>query len=242
MFLVGLGSGAQLCLQPVANLFHKKWQGTVLASLSGAFQVSGLVFLILAEISSDRTKSYGGFAIILFILAISAFVILPNNQFMKYRDDDNSNPSGSHPETISDNDIDEKEVNIPRSSFKEYGKKTMGEDNAISDKPISNDQLSDREYTNDDHSEDKKEMNAIDLIMTWEYLNLVVWFSVQLTPLQYYIGTIGLQLQRKGDADGHYAKLFSTYYAGSALLAPTLGKIADVCGLGVGQGTSNLLK
>jgi len=41
MSFMGLGSGVQLCLQPVAGLFPKT-TGTVLASLSGAFQVSGL--------------------------------------------------------------------------------------------------------------------------------------------------------------------------------------------------------
>ena len=75
MFLIGLGSGSQLCLQPVAGLFSKS--GTVLASLSGAFQVSGLIFLALTSITDNRMHSFVGFAIIVALLGIVSAVMLP---------------------------------------------------------------------------------------------------------------------------------------------------------------------
>ena len=45
MLFLGMGSGAQLCVQPVTMLFQRT-QSTMMASLSGAFQLSGLVFLL----------------------------------------------------------------------------------------------------------------------------------------------------------------------------------------------------
>ena len=81
MFLVGTGSGAQLCLQPVAELFDAKYQGSILASLSGAFQVSGLMFLLLTTISHERKITFGSFVLLLCVLAVIAFCILPKSQF-----------------------------------------------------------------------------------------------------------------------------------------------------------------
>lgn len=53
MFVIGIGSGAQLCLQPVAGLFPR-YSGSILASLSGAAQLSGLVFFVLVEIGNRQ--------------------------------------------------------------------------------------------------------------------------------------------------------------------------------------------
>ena len=83
MLFVGLGSGSQLCVQPVAGLFHKKNQGTILASLSGAFQISGLIFLILTAISGNRRRSFGGYSGCLVLLTLITFILLPKKQFIK---------------------------------------------------------------------------------------------------------------------------------------------------------------
>lgn len=81
----------------------------------------------------------------------------------------------------------------------------------------------------------------MDLIRTWEYFLLVIWFSVQLVPLQYYVAAIGFQLERMGDDSGYYTSMFSIIYASSAVFAPILGKIADAAGLGCGQGIATVL-
>ncbi len=91
-FLVGLGSGGQLCLQPVAGLFPKKWQGTVLASLSGAFQISGLVYLVLKNITENRKVSYGYFALLLGIITICLWFVLPKTRFEKKEEIDEEKP------------------------------------------------------------------------------------------------------------------------------------------------------
>ena len=78
MFAVGLGSGVQLCVQPVAALFPE-CASTVMSALSGAFQVSGLVFLALTAGDEREIAFYvfSGAAVVLFCLC---YVMLPRGQ------------------------------------------------------------------------------------------------------------------------------------------------------------------
>ena len=77
LFFIGLGSGAQLCVQPVAGLFPNH-MGIVLAGLSGAFQVSGLVFLILTSNNgSNILLPFGIFAASIFLLMLVSAILLP---------------------------------------------------------------------------------------------------------------------------------------------------------------------
>jgi LAT3 family solute carrier family 43 protein 3 len=55
------------------------------------------------------------------------------------------------------------------------------------------------------------------------------------------VGSIGFQLESKGDADGFFTALFSILYASAALLAPFGGYLADVLGLAVTQAVATLL-
>lgn len=72
------------------------------------------------------------------------------------------------------------------------------------------------------------------------YISLVAWFSVCLVPMQYYFGSIGFQLEEKGDDDGFYTSLFTIVYAVAALVAPLGGMFSDRLGLGWAQGDSTL--
>jgi len=65
-----------------------------------------------------------------------------------------------------------------------------------------------------------------------EYIALVVWFSICLIPLQYYVGAIGFQLEQRGDADGKYTRMFSILYASVAGISPFVGTFTDAVGLG----------
>ena len=218
-FLVGLGSGGQLCLQPVASLFPKKWQGTLIASLSGAFQISGLIFLILVKITENRMYSYGSFVIVLFCLAMCSWYLLPKDQFVTETIVENTS---KHDSTVHD----DKETGIDLIT-----------QNAVDEKEgvisIYLQQEQDKEI--------REREKAIDLIKTWEYFLLLVWFSVILIPMQYYIGTIAFQLERKGDVNGIYTNIFSICYALAAIISPLMGKIADLAGVGATQLISTLL-
>jgi len=276
-FFVGLGSGGQLCLQPVASLFHKKWQGTILASLSGAFQISGLVFFVLTSLTQDRIKSFGGFAIFLLALAICSLFLLPKNQFLKFGNDDN------HHELVDIEKEERKEVLVQQSTTV-TGISVLNEnessiqDNNVNTEEQRSDLENDQMITRDDLPSNKLEESALfsdlideyntkngvpptgeninvnkseadddvdipvtDIIKSREYVLLIIWFSIQLIPAQYYIGTIGFQLELKGDNDGKYLNLFSILYACAAFFSPVLGKVSDIFGLGVTQSIATIL-
>ncbi|VEU34012.1 unnamed protein product [Pseudo-nitzschia multistriata] len=77
LFAIGLGSGGQLCLQPVAGLFPRH-TGVVLSTLSGAFQISGLGFLVLTRGGEGLGyRSFGIFAGCLLGLAVVSVLLLP---------------------------------------------------------------------------------------------------------------------------------------------------------------------
>jgi len=78
------------------------------------------------------------------------------------------------------------------------------------------------------------------ILIQKEYLALLAWFSLLIVPLQYYIGTIGYQLEKLGD-DGHYTNIFSITYASAAALAPFGGYLSDRLGLGLTQGLATSL-
>ena len=83
------------------------------------------------------------------------------------------------------------------------------------------------ENENDTHI---KNYGANNFIFTKEYIFLLLWFSLIVIPQQYYIATIGLQLERQGDTTSKHANLFSITHASVATLGPLFGKIADIFG------------
>ena len=62
-----------------------------------------------------------------------------------------------------------------------------------------------------------------------------------MTPAQYYVLSIGWQLERKGDDNGDYTRAFVVLYAASAALAPIGGAVADKYGVGFAQGLATAL-
>ncbi len=168
-FFVGLGAGGQLCLQPVAGLFPKEWQGTILASLSGAFQISGLVFLVLIQLTHNRKLSYGFFALLLFVISLCCLYLLPKDQFMNQK----KLLSVHQVDIVEDDDHNHAKEDDPST-------------------PPSPSTQTTKQY-------DLNETKAIELIKSMEYISLLLWFTIMLIPLQHYIGTIAFQLERKGD-------------------------------------------
>lgn len=228
-FFVGLGSGGMLCFQPVANLFTKKWQGTILASLSGAFQISGLVFYVLKETTLDRKYSFRYFSIVLLCLVVGSFLILPKKQFLLSNNsaiDQGSKSSRDHLSSTvdeeSNNEKDDNDFEAPSTSSS----------------------------SDDDHNDHstiqvmiikKKEVTIFDQITSLDYIFLVIWITTMLIPMQYYIGTIALQMERKGDTNGTYTNIYSIFYASSALITPLMGRLADATGPYVGQMIATIL-
>jgi len=76
LFAIGIGSGGQLCVQPVAGLFPGR-EGLVLSSLSGAFQISALVFPVLVVGDRPLRRSFAAFGAYVVLLLGLAAVLLP---------------------------------------------------------------------------------------------------------------------------------------------------------------------
>jgi MFS family permease len=67
MFAIGLGSGVQLCVLPVAGLFPES-SGIISSSLAGAFHISGILFLALTSGSKSRKVAFLNYSAALLLL------------------------------------------------------------------------------------------------------------------------------------------------------------------------------
>jgi len=230
-FLVGFGSGTQLCLQPVAGWFEDESQGVVLATTSGAFQVSGLVFWVLVEfVSRDRRVSLGGFAVVLCLVAMVGWRVLPVGQFVGGA----MKKSGGH--DIDDEEEERRINHDDNDNHSDNNEDRNGGENGLL--------VATQQAPHDNESGvgvGGGGGGVLSLMKTLEYILLLFWLSLLLIPLQYYVATIGFQLERKGDDNGRYIAFFPIMYASAAIFAPMFGKIADKFGLGIGQGLANTL-
>jgi len=263
LFLVGLGSGVQLCVQPVAGLFPDH-TGIVLSSLSGAFQVSGLVFLVLTsqQETSLRTSFFAFGACIVMLIVISAILLPRGDSFLLlpppkigFIDDEhsqNENEIELQTEISLRNGSDDEEIGgIGKQKGGQLRNETQYDesmenenDRAVelgeSDQEVEQKQVGEfvSKSSEDDLQSPSPPPTAWQQIQTPEYFFLVTWFSIGIVPMQYYVGIIGYQLEALGDHSGLYTDLFSYCFAGAAITAPLAGYIADKYGLGVAQGLS----
>lgn len=231
LFSVGLGSGVLLCVQPVAGLFPEN-SANVLFLLTGAFLMSGLVFLALTSAFASRQAGFVGYAMALFVLTILIWVVLPKEgSFAPKRrfvidknystvsltlEDDNEDTS--NPTESQDEDTDDIEMVFADSEASTNPLENFKVEPSVSSAP-----------------------SALQQMYSLEYLLLCVWFSVCIVPIQYYVGSIGFQLERKGDETGFYTDMFSFIYAGASVVAPFAGYVADNFGLGVSQAVATSL-
>ena len=198
MLFLGMGSGAQLCVQPVTGLFPER-SSTAMATLSGAFQISGLVFLLCSGIGGAGAGRLGAYlthaALVAALMMVAARALPAGNSFRLEEDDE----------------IDEKENIVDVGGSAGEAAPAPGEPRHFHKRSLR------------------------DLMMSDEYICLLVWFSVVVTPSQYYVLSIGYQLEQKGDADGEYTRAFTLMYGISAIFAPLGGAVADRFGIGFAQ-------
>jgi LAT3 family solute carrier family 43 protein 3 len=204
MLFLGMGSGAQLCVQPVTDLFPER-ASTAMATLSGAFQISGLVFLVCSGIGGAGAGRLGAylthvaFVAALFVVAARAL------------------PAGKSFQLEREEETDETEKIADARGAAREASPAPGEPRHF-------------------HKRSRR-----DLMMSDEYIGLLVWFSVVVTPSQYYVLSIGYQLEQKGDADGEYTRAFTLLYGFSAVFAPLGGAVADRFGVGFAQLVATVL-
>jgi LAT3 family solute carrier family 43 protein 3 len=219
LFVMSLGSGSYMVMLPVGSLFPG-CSNAIVSSLSGAFQVSGLVFMVLTNISASSdaitstTNAFVGYATVVACLALIAWWLLPAGGSFHLAEDDQNIKEESRPtsdnESSSDNNDDEGDCE-------------------------------DGEEINPAMQDNQLMMSKRQQIVSLEYIGLLLWFSICLIPLQYYVGSLGFQLENKGDDDGTYTNLFAIVFSAAAVVAPLGGYISDIIGLGLTQGLATVL-
>jgi MFS transporter, LAT3 family, solute carrier family 43, member 3 len=233
---IGLGSGVQLCSQPVASLFPQH-AGAVTTSLSGAFQISGLIFLALTIGSASRQTSFLIFAAsLVFLTVVSAFLFPLGGSFLL--DDvweEEKKKKQMVKTTLMSLDPSEDSTHVSAT----HPQRTHEDQKQSEEELELNDSSPDDPPQEPDMQAETK--TAMEQMKTMEYILLLVWFTVCLVPMQYYVGIIGYLLEEKGDDTGFFTNLFAWVYAGATIVSPFAGWLADKYGLGFSQGVATVL-
>lgn len=286
MFCMGLGTGVLLCVQPVCALFPN-YSSTAMASLSGAFQMSGMIFMILAAVGY-RKHAYLGYAVYVSLLAVVCMFMLPVTADFRARHDSNSYSNVSNvndenkyqeaPRNDTDNDDgngksterksiaqrvdiyintytdgDEENIDNNRDSYKKRG--SDEEADAFSAKEARKFSIT----VNDVVQQKRASMGITrfrtisrteglknghdkwDQLFSTEYRALLLWFCCCMPATQFYIMSIGFQLELWGDSKGIYSNVFIWAQGSVALIFPFTGRLADILGLGFMQGMATSL-
>lgn len=239
IFFLGCGSSVQLCLQPIAAFFPSRYHGFILSVLSGSFQMSGLVTSLLVA-GNERSLTYGIYSVFLVCLIAIALRILPDKN-IQFDNDTLEYQSCVVPSIVTSNGLSQNKHTIELNNtltknnfqdeyFDDSGHTnsndtcaTGGKDGGTSNNVNVGDSTTVIKYA---HNDLKNIMRSMD------YMLLILWFSVQVIPSQYYIGTIGYQLEKRGiDEDGHFSYMFPYVMALAALTSPIIGIIADNYGI-----------
>ena len=293
-FLVGLGSGAQLCVQPVADLFppHER---TVIGTLTGGIPISsGVVFLALTTgyKAGTRAARFTGYAMMMVIIAAIGMILLPLGQSFvlkksvrsgtrdkKSKDKLETAPTereatstlrgtndggrespgaveegnSTHVPIEEGAEAHDEEVGVGAQSGEEddnNGTPIEKETEADSDVEVgapagevgNTGKPKDPEAASADEDEESQNdpPTLLEQLKTAEYILLCSWYSICLIPLQYYVGSIGVQLRDRGDT-GFYTNLFSIILACTAITSPFAGLLAEKLGFGVTQGLATLM-
>eukprot|EP00977_Amphora_coffeiformis_P013683 scaffold3642_cov182-Amphora_coffeaeformis.AAC.10 len=245
LFAQGIGSGVQLCVQPVVADLFPTYAGAVLASLSGAFQISGLVYLLLTKLFATRRSGFLVYAALLVLLAVVAVWILPWG-LATSSNDATDKPEGQG-ELEADDDVeDDKVANskhptvVLEESELTEGSKQIHTKRSLPNGDSESQQAADGEPGNSG-TQQLSSPSAWDHVFSWKFLGLVQWFSLVITPLQYYVGALGFQLEEKGDDSGKYSDMYSILYGCAAVLSPAGGYLADKITLGAAHGMATSL-
>ncbi len=243
LVLVELGSGTQICVLPVAELFDNP--GMILGMFSGAFNVAALIYpFFFSLISIDRRLSMSLYTMIIFFLVIAGYILLPRGvSFLEQEDavlqkeDDEADEMKQFP--LDHNSLKCMEDFLPQASGLQETQKSSHKEKKLVNLELTptdagNSKLK-KNPTDAGNSKLKKNPTCWQQIATVEYIAVVTWATLLALPLQYYIGSIGFQLEEKGDEDGKYASFLSIFFAASSAFAPFGGLFSDRFGVGYTQ-------
>ena len=229
------GSGVQICVFPVAELFDNP--GVVLGLISGSFNLSAMLFPSLFAISKDRRLCIGGvYAIAIGLLGVIGYFLLPRGTSFLY------NSKDDRAEMIQEGDDNPGSASkcLSESSGAAAGEEEKKEDTHHTIEIIATTEAF-LTSSNDNFADHRNKVPATQQMKSNEYIFIVTWFVVAIVPLQFYAGSIAFQLEKKGDDQGKYASLFSIFYAASPVFSPFTGFLYDHFGAGVSQIVSTLV-
>lgn len=238
LVLIELGSGAQVCVLPVAELFEHS--GVVLGVLTGVFNVSALIFPLLFNfISKDRRAAFGAYGIFVGILAIISYAMLAQGLSFHIQSTYKDTDPGSD---IKKPSLSEKSSILLPQNDKENDSEQDGNKNFECEGSVANIGTEDFLPTSEqDTNNDDSKVSALEQMRSIEYVALLLWFNVSIVSLQYYAGSIGFHLVNKGDDSGKYETFFPILYAASAVFAPLIGLLSEYIGVGFTQATATIL-
>lgn len=223
MFCLGIGTGVLLCVQPVCALFPQS-ASTAMASLSGAFQVSGVVFMALDWMApNDRQTAFSGYAVYVALLACVCMKLLPKTA--KFRLSGGQAQAGSAVAAKGTGS---------RRRCSGSGSDVAAPTNDTADSRLR--ALSVERTEGVVNGTDKW-----DQLRSREYRMLLLWFCCVMPAMQFYVLGVGYQLELWGDTDGTYSRVFIWAQGGFALCSPLTGWLADWAGLGCAQGLATML-
>ena len=229
-FLLGIGAGVQLCMQSISMLFGE-YQGAASATLSGAFTLSAVIPLACAEaIKSVASDDDGGTAssyadarggvlsawcVTVVVFAASAMWLMPRGgefrESVRYlvgeRGGDENNEK-----TKDDDDKDDKEDR--------------------DDEPPRVPPANAPKAANGTRRAPHEGKSAREQLVSLDFILLAAWFTVMLLPTNYFIISVGDQLEGMGDDDGEITRGFQLVWVVSTVLSPIAGYSADVVGRG----------
>ena len=191
--------------------------------------LSSSIFLILTSITSNRKIAYLCYAGCICILFIIALSVLPSTQSFQ----------------ISENKTHLEQIMKDEEAQNKDDANNAGKIEDKTDTTLEPDEISQSaSHTAADSSVFKHVTvppTVMSQICSLEYILLLLWFSVCIVPVQFYIASIGFQLERKGDIDGIYTRFQQIMGASTFIASPIVGTVADKFGSGFSQGLANIL-
>mmetsp|Transcript_22068 Transcript_22068/g.44251 ORF Transcript_22068/g.44251 Transcript_22068/m.44251 type:complete len:583 (-) Transcript_22068:214-1962(-) len=253
LLLLELGSGVQICMMPIAELFDQP--AVILALLTGSFNISVVVFLFLFSVFKDRRGAFGAYGITTLLLAIVGYMILPlGPSYGQEEEDLEQEMDIRHSNKVEEVKMkNQKSASNPNLNYSQQ-KKSFPEDTQVEE-----DQVKVHNYTSrmsrkrrssllsDFQNLDKEileegldsvvtsKLSALQQLTSVEYVAALVWFTMMLIPLQYYVYAIDLRLYEIEGSD-RYVWVFTLCFATvSTIFGPLCGLIVDYIGIGFSQ-------
>jgi len=222
------GAGVQLAVQNTSSLFPQR-RSMAMACLSGAFQFGTLVYLLFEVVHRDLGASrstlllaHAGVAI---LVLVAGLFIWPDIPFSLVGQGD----AHARGRVLRDG------VEVPPKVDTEKRGHLPEEDRELTHAAeragaVGHDDRSGRIDGAESQLPPLRERSFVGQVRSAEYLLMLCFFSINMLPAQFTVGTMGTQLELKGDDSGDALRVYSAIFAISAVATPFAGLGIDKYG------------